>query len=564
MRTRFESSLLIGRAPDVDVQVLDTRVSKRHALIQKNDEAHFILKDLDSRNGTLINNERIRGEVFLKNGDVIQVGDSLLTFEKTPSTDQMKVTPTGTITVGVELPRDEFPKAESVTSAIQLSEDYDRLRLAWRLSQVVGLDRALREQSEQVLRLVVDEFEADRGMILLLPTSSRDSTDPDDLRPIAAFANGDLCDPKDIQISTTIVGTALSERRGVLAADARQDTRFDQSKSIVLQGIRSTLCAPLISRSQTMHGILVLDSVRVVNAFHHKDLAVLETIGAQIASALDNIRLLQQMRRQVVVRERLSRLLSPNIVDEVVAGRVEITNEGETRDVTILFADLRDFTAQSQQMSPEEVVRSLNGFFSLCVDVLFKYEGTLDKFLGDGLMALFGAPVSQEDATDRALKAASGIQSALKAWNIQRAADGLPALEAGIGIATGPCVAGAIGTEQTLSYTVIGQAANLADRLCSSAKAYEIVLSDDVAKQLNIQEELGDPYQLDVKGFDEPVTVYNVKIRYSATQADTLREPAADDFLDEIVTTIPEPFMPPDFDKELPGPVPKPPSTESE
>jgi len=277
---------------------------------------------------------------------------------------------------------------------------------------------------------------------------------------------------------------------------------------------------------------------------------VLETIGAQIASALDNIRLLQQMRRQAVVRERLSRLLSPNIVDEVVAGRVEITNEGETRDVTILFADLRDFTSLSQQMSPEEVVQSLNGFFSLCVNTLFEHEGTLDKFLGDGLMALFGAPVSQPDANDRALKAASDIQAALKSWNQQRVADGLPVLEAGIGIATGPCVAGAIGTEQTLSYTVIGPAANLASRLCNAAKAYEIVISKDVADQLDYKDELGDAYELDVKGFDEPVPVYSVQIRYSATQADTMRETAVDNYMEDIVTTIPDPFMPPPKDDD--------------
>jgi adenylate cyclase len=234
-------------------------------------------------------------------------------------------------------------------------------------------------------------------------------------------------------------------------------------------------------------------------------------------------------------------------VEEVVAGNVQITNQAETREVTILFADIRGFTGLSQQMSPEEVVRSLNGFFSLCVEILFQNEGTLDKFLGDGLMALFGAPVSQEDATDRALRTATQMQKSLRNWNKQRVAEGLPPLEAGIGIATGPCVAGAIGTRQTLSYTVIGQAANLADRLCSKANSYEIVISDVVAKKLNIQEELGYSQELDVKGFDEPVIAHTIRIRDSSTQADTLRSPASEDFLEDIITTIPDPMPIPDF-----------------
>ncbi|MBR57560.1 MAG: hypothetical protein CMH54_05820 [Myxococcales bacterium] len=508
-QTRFDTFLLVGRAPGVDLQILDTRVSKRHATIKLIGDGSFVVEDLGSRNGTKINGVEISKVTEIQDGAIIEVGDSRLTFrDDTEISDQFNRT--STVTITTERVLKGFPPSKDVTTITQLKEDYDRLRLLWKISMESSFERPMKDQIFEILKMLLQEIDADRATLLLLPIEHRETNDPSHLELLVACDHKGQAYDKQTQVSETILGEALRTKRGVLVADARMDERFDASQSVVIQGIRSTLCAPMMSRTGTKIGVIALDSVSVTAAFHQKDLVVLETLASQVGTVIENIRLIEHARMQAIARERLSRFLSPNVVDEVVAGHVSIADSGEARNVTVLFTDVREFTALSQQFAPDEVLDSLNSYFALAVDIIFKHEGTLDKFLGDGLMALFGAPLPQKDATLRAVAAAQDIQRALVGWNEQRVKEGKEPLHVGVGIASGPVVAGAVGTPQTLSYTVVGPAANLAARLCSVAGAGEILVSTTVAQALPDNVPVERPRMLELKGYEKPVPAYAV------------------------------------------------------
>lgn len=514
-RVPFEKVMVIGRAPESDLQLLDGRISKRHTVIRPLGDGVYVVEDLGSRNGTLVNGKPIKAPTEIVNGDVVQVGDSRISFEveepSRPLPDPKNKRSTTTMTIRSKAVRHDFPPASQVSSPAQLAEDYDRLRLAWRLGMETGVDRPMADQARRILGMLLAEFDADRGIIMLFPSHDTERVDPNLLQMLAVSVGEDVDADKPTRIPRALLRVVLQERRGVLAADARSDARFDTSSSMVMQGIRSTLCVPLVARGGTMMGVMALDSTRVVNAFHEKDLVVLETVGTGIATAVENTRLVESMREQAIVRDRLSRVLSPNLVEEVVAGHLKITDTGETRNVTILFTDVRGFTSLSQRYGPAEVLRMLNTYFARAVEIVFKHEGTLDKFMGDGLMALFGAPIAMADASLRAVEAATEIQRAVDIWNRERAGAGHEPFEIGIGVAAGPVVAGAMGTDKTMAYTVVGPAANLASRLCSVAAGGEVLVSDAIYRSIGDKVGWKQPRMVDLKGYSQPLPAWPVK-----------------------------------------------------
>jgi adenylate cyclase len=161
-----------------------------------------------------------------------------------------------------------------------------------------------------------------------------------------------------------------------------------------------------------------------------------------------------------------------------VSGQLTLNQGGARRDVTMLFADIRGFTAMSERHPPEEMVVTLNEYFEVMVDVLFRHGGTLDKYVGDEIIGLFGAPVDLVDAPLRSVRCALDMMRALEEFNRLRVDQGREKVSIGIGVNTGSVIAGAIGSSRTLQYTVIGDAVNIAARLCSLAKPGEIIISE--------------------------------------------------------------------------------------
>jgi adenylate cyclase len=285
-----------------------------------------------------------------------------------------------------------------------------------------------------------------------------------------------------------------------------------------MQGIRSTMCVPLLVGDQLV-GAFHVDSMLASGAFTDKDLLLFSGIATQAAIAIQNFRLAKKIEHEAATRAEFQRLLSPNLVDEIISGALTLTKAGANRVVTMLFADIRGFTSMSERHTPEEMVETLNNYFEFMVDVLFKHGGTLDKYVGDEIIGLFGAPVELADAPVRAVRCALDMLKALEEFNRMRAAEGKEALRIGIGINTGPVIAGAIGSSRTLQYTVIGDAVNLAARLCSVARADEVIISQTTMAQCagHVIAEQREPVQ--VKGKSEPIQIWNIQGLQEVVQA---------------------------------------------
>ena len=211
-----------------------------------------------------------------------------------------------------------------------------------------------------------------------------------------------------------------------------------------------------------------------------------------------------------VVKESFSRYVAHQVVERILNGAEKVCLSGIRKEVTVLFADVRGFTSLSEKCEPEKVVSMLNDFFSLMVDVIFKYEGTLDKFIGDNIMAVFGAPVSRPDDTERAVLAALEMQETIKTFNYDRQLKNERLLEIGIGINTGEAVAGNIGSEKRMDYTVIGDVVNFADRVQSQSKGGEILISDTTYSKVKDKIAVKRLMPRYVKGKQKEVILYKV------------------------------------------------------
>lgn len=469
----------IGRHPNQTICLQDRVVSKSHAVINLSSGRYWV-RDSNSRNGTFLNGEKVVGHAELKHGDEIKLGSTSLIFkdpaeEAVTSRDVYEsifIQEDKSINLDVHNEIDardvnlEFrPEAEVVNESV-LREDYEKLRAVYELSEASSNTVNLEELLELVLDKITDLTKASRAVILF--------EEDGEIRPVAARGIGEGA---DMNISKTIVQQVREKHIAIRTKNALMDSRFESSHSIILQGIVSIICVPLIFDSELL-GIIYLDTQSSRNEFTEKDLKVITVFASQASSKIKNVRLAQKAKREEEARTQLSRLLSPNLVEEVVKGRAQVNLGGKLMDATVMFADIRGFTKLSEKLAPEMLMATLNQYFEIMVEVIFKYDGTLDKFIGDEIMAIWGAPIPQEDHGLRSIRAAYEIRERLKAFNEHRRAEGLVALEVGIGVNSGQMVAGYSGASQTLSYTVLGDAVNVASRLCSHAKPQEILISD--------------------------------------------------------------------------------------
>jgi adenylate cyclase len=252
----------------------------------------------------------------------------------------------------------------------------------------------------------------------------------------------------------------------VLTSDAQADQRFEAGESIRMQQIRSAMCAPLWSRDAVI-GVIYIDSPLHAGTFSGQDLDLLTALANFAAVAIERARLHERVLEEKRIRGRLERYHSPAVVDEIIA---DVSATGDikpvrTKVVTILFADLVGFTTWSEKTPVETLARMLREFFTLASDAVFACGGTIDKFIGDAVMAFFGAPIDQPDHADRAVAAALKIREEIADWNRERTARGEPPLEVRIAVNTGEAIVGDIGSERRVDYTVLGNAVNVAARL---------------------------------------------------------------------------------------------------
>ncbi len=200
------------------------------------------------------------------------------------------------------------------------------------------------------------------------------------------------------------------------------------------------------------------------------------------------------------IKSTFKKYVSENIVDELLQNENSLELGGAQNEVCVLFCDIRGFTSLSEKMKPAEVVYLLNNYFEAMIDVVFSHNGTLDKIIGDELMVLYGVPIKGDNDSQNAVNTAMEMFKSLEKFNVRMSEENLPELKIGIGINFGKVVSGNIGSEKQMNYTVIGDAVNLAARLCSHAKSGQVVISESVYNQISNQKSFESQKPIMVKG----------------------------------------------------------------
>jgi adenylate cyclase len=520
--TFTSGEVVIGRSPECQVVLKDFGISRTHAKILVADDGVRIV-DLKSKNGTQVNGVPVV-EAPLKDGDRILLGKFQISFGKTLEgkvvLDEAKPLSeeAGTIIRSVgELSRLLAPADSTGAAAaaeakkapdVQEIEKSNRiLKVLTKFSETLIAVRPVEEVLEQIMDIVFDHVPADRGFLML-----NEEVGGKLVPMVIKYRNpGSSAEPSKISISKTIADRVLKDRVSILTSDAQVDPRFGSGDSIRFHGIRSAMCAPLWNKDQVI-GIIHVDSPMLTNCFNLNDLDLLTALANYAAVAVERARLNQKIVAEEKKRERLGRFLSPQVTNRILAtseSQGSALGVPEVRDVSVLFADIVGFTTISENMSPAAVSLLLNEYLSRMTDIIFKYEGTLDKYIGDAIMAVFGAPLDMPDHAARSIKTALEMRDRLEEFNAERKEG--PLLRIRIGINSGKAVAGEIGSINKKEYTVLGDTVNTASRLESSvAKPMMVVIGDNTYQAVKDQFECRSLGNAILKGKEKQVAVFEV------------------------------------------------------
>ncbi len=524
------STVNIGRADSNDLVLDHPSVSRHHARLTVLPGDLTLLIDLGSLNGIFVNGQQVQ-EHRLADQDRIHIGMYELKFEVAAEHAFHVETGSGAAPELTQLTSAEVlstalrPQAESAVPPAQAIQD--RLRGLEKenklLKLLLGVGKTLssvltpQEIMQRVMELVFQMENVERGFVML-----RD--EKKGFRPAVLLYKDDRlrAEARGVVLSRTLIERVNTERLPLLIHDVAADERFSSIESLRLSGVRSAMCAPLIYKDNVF-GIFYVDCLSQPWAFSKEELSIFSVIAAEAAISFDNARSHEELSRGALERQALERFLSSAIVEKILASPDQVHLGGENQTATILFADIRGFTPLSENMEPQQVVELLNEFFTEMTDLIFENGGTLDKYLGDGIMAVFGAPLAKPDDALRAAKTAIDMQGGLARLNRDWEARGHPVLHMGIGVNTGAVTAGNIGSAKRMDYTVIGDAVNLASRLCANAAGGQVLISESTFRHLNgnLPAKKLDPIR--VKGKETPVEIYEVEWSESLSKPSSAR-----------------------------------------
>jgi adenylate cyclase len=315
----------------------------------------------------------------------------------------------------------------------------------------------------------------------------------------------------EITVSQTVVDRVVTEQVSLLSCDTQADLNLASAKSIIMQNIHSVMCAPLLGERGLL-GVIYVDCQQAMKMFSEDDLDLLNAIAGATSIAVDNAVSHERLLREELARAKYSRFMPRHVVEEILANPEALILGGTNANVTILFSDIRGFTTMSENLPPDVVVQILNEYFSDMAPIVFENQGLLDKYMGDGLMALFGVPRASDNAAASAVYAAIEMQRRMKIVNQSLRARGLSEIAIGIGINSGTATVGYIGSEEKTDYTAIGDAVNLAARLEKEAQSGQIIISHATLQEIGTRFPVRPSGcgEVKVKGKKEPVQVYEV------------------------------------------------------
>jgi adenylate cyclase len=502
-----EGETLAGRSPDCGVVLAHPTVSRRHARFEVR-QGRCFLRDVGSRLGTYRNGELIT-HAELSQGDVVVLGQLRLDVRDAPvegiafSDGHAHVSEASVAlpAPGRNLSGTALLRGVTAERPLPNREPVDLQGLLGALADIGGaLVRSVSaaEILDRVVGLTFELTAAERVFVMLAEERTGE------LMPrVARCRDGSV--PHGATLSRTIARIVMQDRVGLLASDTQFDARLDQSNSIATQRIRSCMCAPLWNQSEVI-GLVYVDSPqsqRLTSA----DLNVFTALANYAAVAIEQARLSTKLLDETRRRQRLERYHSPRVVDRILDGdAADVAFIVQEREITALFADIVGFTGLAERLGPSAAAALLNTFFGIMTEVVFAHDGTLDKFIGDALLATFGAPLSQPDHGRRAVRCALDMRKALAAFN---QANGSVPLRMRIGINSGPALVGDIGAPRRREFTVLGDVVNTASRLESDVAAPDQIVIGSATHRLLDGDTTGLPLgPIRVRGRSEPVEVF--------------------------------------------------------
>jgi adenylate cyclase len=505
--------ITIGRTATNAITLNDHKVSRKHAEVQRTRDG-YVLEDLHSQNGTLLNNKKITRQA-LKHYDVITIGACTLTFlNEAEDAPTMPAPANEFVLATLHAPRlsehSMLVKKSGNTLAPLKGELFDLeknnkiLYVLFQISNRLNQTADLHDLLQTIMDAIFEVIEADYGFIALLD-QARDTLLPQVIKHRGAQA----ASADEFRVSRTIMQQVIGAKISVLTTNAMHDARLSGAASIQQQNLQSVISVPLWRKDEVI-GMIQIDSCRADHQFQPSDLELVSAISRQIAMILDQAYLAELQRKHQFVRETFGRYLSNEIVAAILESPTGLNLGGEKREVTILMSDLRGFTAISERLPAVDVVEIINIYLETMTEIILKYQGTIDEFIGDAILVIFGAPLKHADDAQRAVACALDMQLAMAGINAILTQKGYPEIAMGIGINTGAVAVGNVGSKKRTKYGVVGRNVNLTSRIESYTIGGQVLIADATRRACGPILRLDDELEVMPKGVQKPITIYDV------------------------------------------------------
>lgn len=512
-----ETGVVFGRTDGKSVTVPDLfpdqKASRVHGRIWEEGGLYWI-EDLNSRWGTRLKGVEIkgRGKHQFRIGDLIVVGETTLRLETPRVQDALKTNylEQGTVLLpetppaepgGVSIAEDvggsivdafaamtrsdratvqatsvppALPSEGKLSSAVPIKGLEEQTARRLRLLCDLPLEFVGKTQLEAVLRLIVDR------LVELIPNGEswgvvlRDS-ETDSLLLKAYHAAAGVC-----SVSETLARRAVNTRKAFIW---RRGLEGDIEGTLLAGPIAVGMYTPLLWQDEAL-GVLCTDAHRPDAVFTEDDLRIMVVVAQYAAMAVAAYELQEKLKRESATKANFLRQFSPAVAERLLAHRGRLRLGGKRNEVTLLCSDIRGFTNMVADMEPDDIVETLNEYFACLVPIIFANYGTIDKFMGDGILAVFGGPEPDPVHHEHAVKAAVEMQAAMPKLNAARKARGVPTREIGIGVHCGEVIQGFIGTADRMEFTVIGDVVNRTSRYCAAAAGNEVLISPELHERV--------------------------------------------------------------------------------
>lgn len=480
-----KNEFVLGRTHESSYSLVDLsadkKISRLHAKVWTENSALWI-EDLRSAHGTLLNDLEIKGmgRQRINAGAIVVIGETTLRFETFESQDPR--TQTNYLEIGSNL--SDAPQREIDT---RIARDLDATNFDPGPSQGSGECENFR------LKLICElplQFAAKTKLHELLPIIVE--------RLAELISNADswalaLRDPqtnalllkayrsqRQLHLSETLSRRAMEERKAFIW---NRTAAGDISSTVLQSPVMTGMYAPLLWQGEAF-GVICVECSNLQNVFTDEDLRFMVFMAQYAAMAVGSHRLQERLREESVVSAKLLRQFSPQIAGRLLSHRGRLRLGGERSEVTIVNSDIRGFTQLTAEMEPDDVVEMVNDYFASLVPIIFAHQGTVDKFMGDAILAVFGSPEPDHEQYQHAVLAAMEMQVAMAKMNQLRRSRDLPCAEAGIGIHCGEVVHGFVGTSDRMEFTVIGDTVNKSSRYCAAAGKGEVLISPEVHERV--------------------------------------------------------------------------------